>query len=414
MDEQRIQVATNLRGPVRTEVFQGREYRVVPAVLVKSKVLYNNLGRTYLPADAITPEWAEMANGSPVVTDHPRSRSARNPKVMNELGIGFVFNATAENGALKAEVYIDPARVAEVPDLKVILEKLEAGKPVEGSTGFPVGVESTSGVHNGVEYDVTILPTGFDHYATFAEQIGACSVEDGCGLAQNKADGCGCNGGDMPELPNPPESPEEAVKNNGWRAFVEAAAKLIGLGPVANENGGNTAAEPEEGVPTPEEGSAMNREQMIAKLAKDGPLDAEALNKLSDCQLKALSGAENATHEPAPEGDTVAWQKAKEWREKFEKLDAETQNARATEEKERADLLDDLLYNARQLPWSENEIRAMGIVELRKIHKTAFPQRVTFGARGGPAANGSGSFDFVQGIMDGPSGSSVLDKKEAN
>lgn len=165
--------------------------------------------------------------------------------------------------------------------------------------------------------------------------------------------------------------------------------------------------------PTPEEGSAMNREQMIAKLAAAGPLDADALNKLSDCQLKALQNANVSNNEPE-DGDTVAWQKAKEWREKFEALEAKTQNALQTEENERANLLDDLLYNARQLPWSENEIRGMDIVQLRKIHQTAFPKRADFSARGGPAASNSGSFDFVKPIMGGPVGSSVLDKKEAN
>lgn len=489
MDEQHIQVATNLRGPVRTETFQGREYVVVPAVLVKAKVLMNNLGRTYLPPEAITPGWADLVNGAPVVTDHPRGRSARTPDVLNQLGVGFTFNARAQNGALKADVYLDPARVADVPDLAVILEKLEAGEHVEGSTGFPVAIEETSGVVNGAAYDRVIHPTGFDHYATFAEQIGACSVEDGCGLAQNRAEGCGCQEAATmddptpPEIPEPPASHEALAEHSGWRGLIVRAARWLGLRPAQNESDedrrqrlrsalierfgaddrylwidsvfsednqvvfeietpGDAAGlfrvdyemsedgiefgEPVEvrrvttfepvanvaGEPTPEEGSAMNREQMIAKLAEAGPLDAEALNKLSDCQLKALSGAQNGAAAAEPEGD--GWDKAREYREKYERLEAETRNARAAEQKERADLLDDLLYNARQLPWSEQEIRAMDIVQLRKVHKTAFPQRGTFVGRGGPAANGGGSFDFVQPIMDGPAGASVLDRKEAN
>jgi len=466
-----IQVVTNLLGPVRREDYMGREHLVVSAVLVKGKVLHNNLGRVYLPPEEITPEWAEQANGAPVVSDHPGT-SARTPDVMNKMGVGFLYRARAQDGHLKSDVFLDPERADTVEDLQVIMARLDAGEKVEVSTGFPVAVEESPGVLNGEEYDRVIHPVGFDHLAVFAEKIGACSIEDGCGLAQNKDD-----------LPDPPECPEEVVNSSGWKTFLQKAARLLGFRPADNESdedrrsllrsalierfgaddrylwvdsvfsddglvvfevesrsGGEsglfraafeideegtvTLGDPEEvrrvttfepvanAADTPHEnkGRTMNREQMIAQLVESGR-DEEALNKLSDNDLKALLGqADNSDVEPTGDG----WDKAREYRQKLEALQAETANARETEEKERARLMDDLLYVAQNLPYSEAEIKEMPIVEMRKVHTLAFPKRADFSGRGGPAG-GSGSFDFVKPVMSGAAGTSVLDsEKEAN
>lgn len=499
MAEQHIQVATNLRGPVRRETYMGREHYVVPAVLVRSKVLQNNLGRTFLPAEDITPEWAEQANGTPAVADHPGT-SARQPDVMNKLGVGFLYRARAQNGALKADVFLDPARAGDVADLQVVLDKLDRGEKVEVSTGFPVVIDETPGVHNGAEYDLVIHPAGFDHLAVFAEAIGACSVEDGCGLAANKAEGCGCENVDPEpvDLPAPPELPEAAIRNSAWRGFFAKALALFGWAPAENEsdedrrnmlrsalierfgaddrwlfvdsvfsedglvvfeiesrsggesglfrtefeideNGAVTLGEAEEvrrvttfepvanaegthGDNTQEEGT-MNRETLIAQLAEKGPLDKDALSKLSDCELKALhqakdGGAANADTQLPPESidDSEAMKIAHKYRRENEELRARYEPAHNAQEKERAKLLDDLLYSAANLPYTPDEIRAMDVVAMRKVHALAFPKRADYSARGAPAAAnvGAGAFDFVQGIMDGPRGSSALDRKEAN
>jgi len=467
---QLVQVVTNLSGPVRREKYMGREHIVVSSVQVKGMVLHNNLGRVYLPPEDITPEWAEQVNGGPVVTDHPGG-SARNPDVMNRIGVGFLYRARAQSGALKSDVFLDPERTGEVEDLQAILTKLEAGENVEVSTGFPVTIEESPGVLNGEEYDRVIHPAGFDHLAVFAEKTGACSIEDGCGLAQNE------------DLPDPPESPEDLIASSGWKTLLQKAARLLGFRPSDNESdedrrsllrsalierfgaddrylyvdsvfsddglvvfevesrsGGDsglfrvgfeinedgtvTLGAPEEvrrvttfepvanaaDTPHDNKGRTMNREQMIAQLVESGR-DEEALNKLSDNDLKALLGqADSSQVEPTGDG----WDKAREYRRKFEALQAETANARETEEKERARLMDDLLYVAQNLPYSEAEIKEMPIVEMRKVHALAFPKRADFSGRGGPAGS-SGSFDFVKPVMSGAAGTSVLDgEKEAN
>lgn len=173
----------------------GKKYLVVPATLVRSQVLVNNVGRCYLPPDAFTEDWARQANGAPVVTDHPtrsgREVSARDPNILNHMGVGFLFDVRVENDAgtpeMKGDVWLDVSRREEIEDLDVILTRLdEEGEPVELSTGFPALGQRRRGVHNGEKYDFVIYPDGYDHLAVFAADTGACGVEDGCGLGVNR------------------------------------------------------------------------------------------------------------------------------------------------------------------------------------------------------------------------------------
>jgi hypothetical protein len=479
-----VTLAVQKAGPVRTEQLMGRDFRVFPAIMVRSQVLNNNLGRTFLPEDAITQDWANSANSAPVVVDHPTSRgaaiSARSPEVLNARGAGFLFNATAADGQLKADVFLDPLRAAAIPELTVIFEKLDKGETVELSTGFPVSVNATKGVHNGKEYDVVLTPGGFDHLAIFGTKVGACSIKDGCGLGINHEGPC-----ENSTVPQPPVDAESVIKEPKWKQFLGKAARSLGFMPslnesdddrrqlitnalraryaaaassatyvwiesmdsVANEvvwtvegdpanaglfratfeisqNGGVSIGDATKVRRVTEfrpvanasgdqstEGHAMDRKQMIAQLVAAGPLDEAALNKLSDCQLKALAQpAANAE----PQGD--GWEAAHRYRAELEQLKAKTASAVENENKERARMLDDLLYNRSALPWSEQEIKAMPFEQLRKVHALAFPVQNSYTARGGPHAQNAGiDTSFVRGILDGPVGHSVLDgKKEAH
>lgn len=175
---------------LRTAEFMGRDYLVVPAVLVQGQILHNNLGATFLPPEEITQAWAEEWNGVPVIAhDHPSQRgvsvSARTPEMLDSCGAGYVFHAHASrNGTvqLKAEVWLDLGRVAQVPELETIIARLRAGEHVELSTGFGVTTDDEPGVHNGQAYEKILHPVGADHLAIFIDKVGACSLDDGCGL----------------------------------------------------------------------------------------------------------------------------------------------------------------------------------------------------------------------------------------
>ncbi len=192
MDTRHIAINAQLVGPTRTEVLMGVEYTVIPAVLVRAQVLNNNLGATLLPPEDITPEWAETANVSPVIIgDHPtrlgQQVSARATDILDARGAGSLFHAKAEGRALKADVYLNHSRVGDVDGLDDVLERHGNGEIVELSTGFMVAIEERSGTFEGEPYDMVIHPSGFDHLAVFGgtELVGACSVDDGCGLGAN-------------------------------------------------------------------------------------------------------------------------------------------------------------------------------------------------------------------------------------
>ena len=370
-----VEIAVQAFGPGRTEQLMGREYRVFPAVLVRNQVLQNNLGRTYLPPEEITPEWAAGLNGAPVIVDHPSKMgqpvSAKDPEILNARGIGFLFNGQAGSGEdgileVRADVWLEAGRSADVKELDVILAKLDRNESPEISTGFPLrGLEETPGAHNGKEYDRVLRPGGWDHLAVFADaKKGACSVKDGCRLNVNHEGPCLDPQIEM--LPDPV--------------------------PAVNAVGD-----------TPQEGSKMTRDEMVAHLAQRGPLCKAELEKLGDTGLAALCEA------PAPatnsDEDTAVLQKrVLELRRQKDELEAATSLAVQQQKEERQMMVEELIYRG-NTKFSDAAINAMDLTTLRNLYGTVF-ERHDYSARGGPQASNAGpTFGFV---------TDALDRKEAN
>lgn len=186
--------------PARQEQFLGRPFLVIPAVLVRSQVLRNNLGVALLPPADITADWADLWNGIPVlIGDHPTQRGAsisgRNPQLWDARGVGWVFNARAEDESpgirrLVAEVWLDEARAGAVPGLQAVLDRVRNGQIVELSTGFGTHIEQLTGNFQGDPFEIVMHPLNADHLVVSADMTGACAVRDGCGLGAN----CNCGG----------------------------------------------------------------------------------------------------------------------------------------------------------------------------------------------------------------------------
>ena len=370
-----VEIAVQAFGPGRTEQLMGREYRVFPAVLVRNQVLQNNLGRTYLPPEEITPEWAAGLNGAPVIVDHPSKMgqpvSAKDPEILNARGIGFLFNGQAGPGSdgvleVRADVWLEAARAAEVKELDVILAKLDRNESPEISTGFPLrGLEETPGAHNGKEYDRVLRPGGWDHLAVFADtKRGACSVKDGCRLNVNHEGPC--HEDQIELLPDPV--------------------------PATNEVGD-----------TPQEGCKMTRDEMVAHLAQRGPLCKVELEKLGDTGLAALCEAPAAVTN-GDEDTAVLQKRVLELRRQKDELEASTSLAVQQQKEERQMMIEELIYRG-NTKFSEAAINGMDLPTLRNLYGTVF-ERHDYSTRGGPRASNAGpSFGFV---------TDALDRKEAN
>lgn len=180
-------------GQFRLDTLEGREHVVVPVVALVEGVLF--------AANASTPELVTAEafgkvpqgwNGRPVVLHHPEvygaKVSANEPGVLERYRIGQVFHAHVENQKLVMEAWIDPARVNALGDEATqFLEGLRAGQVAEVSVGAFVQTENRAGEYNGKRYDGVWQEIVPDHLAMLPGEIGACSVDMGCGAPRAAA-----------------------------------------------------------------------------------------------------------------------------------------------------------------------------------------------------------------------------------
>ncbi len=281
-------------GPLRTESLMGRDFLVVPAVLVQGQILRNNLGTTLLPDDALTDAWAEEWNGIPVIVqDHPSLRgvsvSARSPEILDSRGAGYVFHArVVRNGTvqLKAEVWLDIARAAEIPELNTIMERLKSGQLVELSTGFATEAVDAPGVHNGQVYERVLRPLGADHLAIFVEKTGACSIKDGCGLGANKEEG-----NTVPKTTQADKDAANAARTGAEFRLLLLRLKSLGMTNVEIGVGIGRSAS---AVAQVERGEIVNpAEPTLAKLKEllVSKLAGNAEHELSDQEKRSMLGS---------------------------------------------------------------------------------------------------------------------------
>lgn len=178
-------------GEIRTATFEDRDHVVMPVVALVEGVIW--------PSNAPAPELVlaekfsvapQGWNGRAVFCSHPKiegqSVSGNSPEVLAS-SVGLVFNTQANDKRLKMEAWVDKSRAEKCDPGKKLLTRIEAlqnggGKPIEVSVGAYVTVREESGEFGGKKYEAvwdTIVP---DHLALLSEEeVGACSVEAGCG-----------------------------------------------------------------------------------------------------------------------------------------------------------------------------------------------------------------------------------------
>lgn len=190
-------LVTNL-GKVRRETLHGRSYLVAPMTMVVPGVLPGSEGPLYYPEAELGAD-PSIWNGMPLVVGHPMDDagnyvSARSPDILNKYGIGYVFNSTFTD-TLAGEAWFDEELTdaydsKNLPDGEKILPRLLAGKPVELSTGLFTLNEDKPGTDpkTGRTYDAVARSYKADHLAILPNDIGACSIRDGCGILVNSLD----------------------------------------------------------------------------------------------------------------------------------------------------------------------------------------------------------------------------------
>jgi len=227
----------------RHESFDGKDYLVVPAVLLKEMVVNAEL--------ALASEFGsfpEMWDGRPVVIGHPQEGghyiSANSPAILQQTGVGYLFNTTLVGDSLKSELWLDTAKMRALGGKALTaLNMLEAGEPLEVSTGYYSLLLPTPGTYDGVNYVGQQLDFKPDHLALLPGEIGACSWASGCGagrwnaqrgskvknrvemfLKANRAKAMQMTGG----VPALDLRANEASMNETWTALDLALGALLG------------------------------------------------------------------------------------------------------------------------------------------------------------------------------------------
>lgn len=177
----------------RYETLGNKQYLVAPVTLIREGVLNGSNGPLLYPAEEIqkvVQEW----NGMPVVVNHPQNAnnqavSARNPSVLEECGIGNVYNVRYQSisKSLVGEVWIDKTKSNLINTS--IVSNIEQGNPVDVSTGLATRQQpntDTTNTFNNTPYTATATDYKPDHLAVLPSSSGACSVADGCGILVNE------------------------------------------------------------------------------------------------------------------------------------------------------------------------------------------------------------------------------------
>lgn len=177
------------RSKVRRVTRNGRTYLVAPMTLLVPGVLNGSEGPLYYPQEEIAAHPGQW-NDVPIVVYHPTDPttnspvSGRDPAVLDRVKVGRVYgDRVTKNGRRRAEGWFDEERTRAVDPR--VWRALVEGTPLELSTGLFTRNEPTGGTHNGKGYTAVARDYRPDHLAVLPDQVGACSIRDGCGVLVN-------------------------------------------------------------------------------------------------------------------------------------------------------------------------------------------------------------------------------------
>lgn len=176
---------------VRREMFDGRVHTVVPAVLAVAGVLNEAL----VSAEELARS-ADAWNGRDIPILHPEDIDgsplsvADSPRIL-ERAVGRVMNATMDGDKLRAELWLDDQKIDRL-GYSDMLAAMVRGEIIELSTGYIADDVLETGEFRGRPYSTRHVNIRPDHLALLPDQVGACSIADGCGAPRiNRRRGIG-------------------------------------------------------------------------------------------------------------------------------------------------------------------------------------------------------------------------------
>lgn len=175
---------------LRRETFEGREHIVVPAIPLVGDIVIQADGSTgpeFVPAEELAKAPAAW-NGRPVLNDHPPNGLANEPRTLEAMSFGQLFNSRFDDGKLKTEVWADVEKVDKLGS--DFIANAEAGAVMENSVGVFMTLQEVSGVRNGKSFVGIWRDIVPEHLAVLPQGVkGACGIADGCGANRLAKDG---------------------------------------------------------------------------------------------------------------------------------------------------------------------------------------------------------------------------------
>jgi len=101
--------------------------------------------------------------------------------------LGRFYNAGLDGTRLVGEFWLDKGVLMSSEDGEALFTKIKNSHPIEVSTGYYAESVPKTGKWNDKDYALVDTNLRPDHIAVLPDDIGACSLEDGCGLNRNRA-----------------------------------------------------------------------------------------------------------------------------------------------------------------------------------------------------------------------------------
>lgn len=181
-------MATIIKSKLRRVTQNGKTYLVAPLSLLVEGVLNGSKGPLFYPSEEILKTYQTWDN-IPIVLEHPTDNSggplsASHPSVWPKAGLGRIRNPQVKGDKLKGEGWFDEERLLKIaPNIHTAILN---GEKIEVSTGLFTDNVEEQGNHRGIEYNSVARNHRPDHLAILQTTIGACSVNDGCGVFNSK------------------------------------------------------------------------------------------------------------------------------------------------------------------------------------------------------------------------------------
>ncbi len=191
-----LRMASKATDAIRAERYQDKDFTVIPLVALVEGVLQaaNSPQPELVRADELEPA---VWNGRPVTFDHPDMNgvlvsASVSPEMLEEVQVGTIFNTEIVDGTkLRLEAWVENDKVeARGEEAVATFNKILEGETAEVSTGYFADSIPQKGKFNGESFEAVQSNIKPDHLAILTgTQVGACSIEDGCGAPRLNKEG---------------------------------------------------------------------------------------------------------------------------------------------------------------------------------------------------------------------------------